>query len=92
MTIKLRDFGSSFATRERAREVIMALPGGHASSVDLDGVLCSPSFLAEFLSRLTVTDSITVTTNDPGMADKIGRLTVQLGLGPKVKLNCAVSA
>ena len=90
--LKLRDFGSSFATRERARELIHALPGAHASSIDLDGVLCSPSFLAEFLTSLTAAGRISVATTDPVMAAKVERMMVQLGLADKIELRCTVSA
>ena len=90
--LKLRDFGSSFATRERARELIRALPGEHTSSIELDGVLCSPSFLAEFLTRLTAAGPISVATTEPVMAAKLERMMIQLGLADKIELSCTVSA
>jgi len=90
--LRLRDFGSSFATRERARELIRVLPGQHVSSVDLDGVLCSPSFLAELLTGLTAAGRIRVATTEPVMAAKVERMMIQLGLADTIELSCTVSA
>ena len=92
MTIRLRDYSASFATREKAREVIASVPGGRIADVDVDGVLCSPSFLAELMVQLTKNSDLTVTTTDRTMADKVERLSSQLGLTGKISVHFAVSA
>lgn len=56
MKLALSDFGTSLATREKAREVADSLRGATADvevQIDFDGVTASPSFIAELLSRLS---------------------------------------
>jgi hypothetical protein len=91
MTVKLREFGSSFATRQRARDVTRLLSDLPAEEVDVSDVLCSPSFLAEFLQTLTETRDVTITTDDAAMASKLRRLATQLMLTDKVQVRPVVS-
>ena len=58
----------------------------------MNDVLCSPSFLAEFLTRLTVSGNITVTTHDALMVAKLTQLATQLALADKVQIRPSVAA
>lgn len=51
----LSQHGRTFATRERAREIVALLDGepGDVVRVNASNVSASPSFVAELLSRLT---------------------------------------
>lgn len=88
MEIRLSKFDRSFATRERAREILGSL--GAISGpvlVDLHGVMTSPSFLAELLVGLAErTGRITIVGADEYRARTITNLTRQLRLTGVVKL------
>ncbi len=56
MKLVLSTFGTSFATRERARELVQTLPvttGSDEVRIDLRDVTASPSFMAELLTLLS---------------------------------------
>ncbi len=89
MPFKLREYGTSFATRERAREIAEGLlQRQHARVVlDLSDVMCSPSFLAELLVRLAArAKSIVLVDCDREMAMKVSRLITQLDLSGRVSV------
>ena len=57
MEIVLSRFGTTFATRERARELVAQALGENALGepvVDLNGISASPSFMAELLQQLAL--------------------------------------
>jgi len=88
MEIRLSKYDRSFATRERAQEILASL--GTVSGpvlVDIHGVMTSPSFLAElFVGLANKTQSITVAGADEYRARTITNLARQLGLTGSVKL------
>ncbi len=54
MTLELRRYGTTFATRQKAREVTARLPSkGQAVSLNAAGVMASPSFISELLLALS---------------------------------------
>ncbi len=88
--IPLRSFGTSFASRERAREVAAALSSASTSPVtlDLSGALLSPSFLSEILLQLAARfGSVTLTGCDQHTRGMITRIVPYLGLDNKVQLD-----
>lgn len=91
MIIRLREHGTSFATRERARTLLASLGDG-AARVDFDDVLCSPSFLAEFILGLTRRSTLTAMTNDEIIAQRLRRIVSQLRLTDSVRIEHTVPA
>ncbi|WP_322796607.1 hypothetical protein [Tepidiforma sp.] len=62
MELRLREYYPTFATRARAREMAGKVAAGQDEvCVDFDGVVTSPSFVAElFLALLSKAERITV--------------------------------
>jgi hypothetical protein len=88
MRIRLSDYGSSFATRARAREIVaLADVSGAAIELDLSGVMATPSFLAEILVAVVELGAVSLISEQPDSATFISaaRLAEQLGLGNRVK-------
>jgi len=87
MELRLRDHSTTFATRERARELIAEL--GHsqeAIELNVEAVMVSPSFAAELLTGLAGTrPSVTVVGADEYAHTTLARLVEQLQL-PNVRL------
>lgn len=50
--LKLSNLGSTFASRDRARDIAGSCPGSGTLVVDAGDVYMSPSFVAELLSEL----------------------------------------
>lgn len=91
MIIRLSERGTSFATRERARELLGTFDGD-TFRVDFDDVLCSPSFLAEFMLGLTSRGEVTALTSDGMIAQRLRRIVSQLRLTEAVRVEHTVAA
>lgn len=91
MDIALSLYGRTFATRERAREVLNIadpLPwAADAPCLDLSGVMASPSFMAELLNQLAVRHlSIVVIGGSDYLQDLTNSLVERLGLSGRVRI------
>lgn len=88
MELALKPNGSSFATRERARQIVAAYVfDGEEVFLDVADTLASPSFLAELFVNLSERAShVIVVGADQFQARTISRLAKQLGLEDRVKL------
>lgn len=82
MDIRLKSVSTSFATRERARQVVAdAAPNGVPVVLDIEGTMASPSFLAQLLTDLSLSASdVTVVGGDAHHNALVGDLIEKLGL------------
>ncbi len=89
MELLLSHHGTSFATRERARELVATLPGTAAQEellIGLDGVTASPSFMAELLTRLSSRFlSMSIEGGSEHLRGITFSLVERLGLGGRVR-------
>lgn len=92
MAIRLRDYGTSFATRERATDIVAQLSDLKTVEIDFQGVLCSPSFLAEFMVQLASSKESVVLCPDQAMAPKMEMLAKQLKVSDVVTVRRPVMA
>ncbi len=92
MLTRLRDYGNSFATRERATDIVANLDPTKAVEIDFQGVLCSPSFLAELMVQLARTKKSVVLCPDQAMAPKMEMLAKQLNVSDVVTVRRPVMA
>lgn len=86
-SLVLAEFGSSFATRERAREVAAKLPPGRGEiTLDVTGAMLSPSFLAELLVALAAEGNVRIKSraSDDQTVTMAFRLARQLGIDEKL--------
>lgn len=91
LNIALSLYGQTFATRERARELLETIDQSALADeepcVDLTGVVASPSFMAEFLNQLAVRHvSIAVTGGSDYLQNLTENLVERLGLSGRVRM------
>jgi hypothetical protein len=88
MTLKMVDFGQSFATRGKATEIAEQAPRGGSLIVDFDDVVVvSPSFADEFISRLAARSTHVTLERVPQEFEELLERTVERrGLGNQVRI------
>lgn len=91
MNITLSLHGQTFATRERARQLLTVVDPSPSVDeepcIDLSGVLASPSFMAELLNQLAVGHlSIAFTGGSDYLQDLTSSLVERLGLSGRVRI------
>lgn len=88
MRIHLRSHGRSFATRERAYDLIKTVgkPDKLECELDIEGVMASPSFLAELLGLLVEREATVVVVGaDEFQKRTVASLIRQLGFSDSVR-------
>jgi hypothetical protein len=94
MSVVLRSWSRSFATREKAREIATTVleSTGPRPIVDFEGVMVSPSFLAEFLHQLVENGRQPVLVGlDEDQSRTAVRLVKQLHLDGSVKIDSSLT-
>ena len=93
MSLTLATIDSSFATRERAREVASRVTAWPVT-VDVSGVFVSPSFLAELLTTLVQRGTVDVVGDEESSFNLhlATKLIPQLGLSEAVCVQSLASA
>lgn len=95
MTVTLRSYSHSFATRGLAREILQSIQpeSPQTLAVDFTDVMASPSFLAEFFQGLVERGVTVVLVGlDDFQANTASRLIRQLGLSQRVSIDRRVLA
>lgn len=86
MSLILADIDSSFATRERAREIAASYSDGDLV-IELDSVFVSPSFLAELITLIETRGPVTVRAEAASFNLQLARkLVSQLQLANSVNV------